>query len=138
MKIIITGPRDLWPWETVREEFEGLPAGTTIVHGACPTGVDKVADTTAKALGLTVVPYPAEWKVYGPSAGPVRNEVMAVEQRDADACWVFARVGFDPQQRRSGTADMARRAAKYRIPVRVVECHSNGMPENLQPCPPTS
>ena len=52
-----------------------------IVHGACPTGADKFADTVAKKLqarghNIVIEAYPANWSMFGASAGPRRNAAM--------------------------------------------------------------
>jgi SLOG family YspA-like protein len=69
---------------------EGLRDGReiVIVHGACPTGADAIADRIARFHGHTVEDHPAErggrrW----PSAGPLRNAEMAAA--GADVCLGF-------------------------------------------------
>src|ERR1700686_1473555 len=52
----------------------GCPA--KIVHGACPTGADQMADAWGKHMALEVVPVPADWDKYDKAAGPIRNEEM--------------------------------------------------------------
>jgi hypothetical protein len=63
-----------------------MPSGTTIIHGAqCTIGPDKrpiggadwIAGEVARSLGFTVEEYPADWKQYPRTAGPIRNELMA-------------------------------------------------------------
>ncbi len=46
-----------------------------IVHGACRTGADKIADDICKELGIKTDSYPVDHKVDGPwpGAGPRRN-----------------------------------------------------------------
>lgn len=47
----------------------------TIIHGGC-RGLDILAKIVAKERGYKVIEVPADWKKYGPSAGPIRNRVM--------------------------------------------------------------
>lgn len=49
-----------------------------LIHGAAP-GADSMADEIAKKLGITRLPFHAEWKVYGGHAGPRRNRIMLHE-----------------------------------------------------------
>lgn len=121
MTLIITGPRDLWPWSTVRAAFAALPPDTLIVHGACNTGVDWVAQRVANETRLPIHAYLADWKQHGRSAGPIRNRQMAQEHPGA-TCWAFVREGFDESARGSGTADMVRCARAAGLSVRVVVC----------------
>jgi hypothetical protein len=82
-RILITGSRtwndrDLIAYQIGRfvgwEEAEG--GEVTIVHGACPTGADRIADEIARRAGLTIERHPAEWDRYGKRAGFIRNDEM--------------------------------------------------------------
>lgn len=84
----------------------------TIVHGACPTGADKIANDWATEAGAKIERWPADWNAFGKSAGPRRNEQMA--EAGADLCLAF----WDGESR--GTLDMITRAVKHGIPVRIV------------------
>lgn len=55
----------------LRERFEDL----SIIHGAAK-GADTLAGRWASANGVSCVSFPADWKAYGRSAGPVRNGEM--------------------------------------------------------------
>jgi hypothetical protein len=71
-------------------------------------GADRLAREWAKAHGVTVETYEAEWQRYGRGAGPIRNDTMI---RDGDPDLVVAFPGG------SGTADMVRRATIFSVPV---------------------
>jgi len=86
-----------------------------LVHGACPTGADYLADVmwagwVEKWPGLfaPAEKYPANWEL-GKGAGPRRNTRMV--NLGADVCVAFA-AAF-----RSGTGDCARKARKAGIEV---------------------
>lgn len=70
----------------------------TLVHGACPTGVDYWASRWATLRGVRQKPHPADWKRHGRAAGPIRNREMA--RSGLTACIAF------PGGR--GTASMVR------------------------------
>lgn len=82
MKILVCGGRDYSDQEKVNEVLNIMHNAnpvTTIVHGDA-TGADTLANNWAKGAGVNVVAYPADWKTYGKSAGPIRNEKMLNEQ----------------------------------------------------------
>jgi hypothetical protein len=67
----------------------------------CAPGVDTIGDDWAKAHGIPVVRFPADWNTYGKSAGVRRNHEMS---RNADALFLV----WDGCSH--GSADMRRRA----------------------------
>lgn len=82
-RILVTGSRHWRDAATLRTALTsawrraGRPI--TIVHGACPTGADPIADTWAaehEVAGITVEHWPADWAKYGRAAGPLRNRAM--------------------------------------------------------------
>ena len=76
-----------------------------IVHGACSSGADKIADEIARKRGIDVEPHPADWGRFGKSAGPRRNAEMVT--LGADLCLAFIR---DGSKGASNCADLAERA----------------------------
>ena len=46
-----------------------------ILSGHC-SGTDTLAEKYANENGFSLEVYPAQWKLYGRSAGPIRNEQM--------------------------------------------------------------
>lgn len=80
---------------------------TCIIHGAAP-GADTAAANWADDHGVNVERYPAEWRLYGSAAGPMRNAKM-LAQGMPDLVVAF------PGNR--GTRDMVRRANRAGIKV---------------------
>jgi YspA, cpYpsA-related SLOG family len=119
-RILVTGSRD-WDDEALLgyqlgvAAFEGLRAAReiVIVHGACPTGADEIADRIARFHGHAVEAHPADWERAGRAAGPIRNREMVTA--GADVCLAFVK---DCSPGAAGCADMAERAG---IPVRRFE-----------------
>ena len=128
MRILVTGSRD---WDdiyeiicaledAVLEWLEGagielIPgilynADVTVVHGACPTGADLIADNQAKSMCWNVEDHPADWRKHGKAAGPIRNQEMV--DAGADICLAFIK---DNSRGATGCAEMAEKAG---IPVR--------------------
>lgn len=108
LKILICGDRD-WhdQYQIARRVHElCLKFELTVIHGDC-RGADRIGGSRAEAFGCTVRKYPAEWKRYGKSAGPIRNRQM-LEEEDPDLV-----IGFhDDIKKSKGTRDMLKIAAK--------------------------
>lgn len=142
-RVLITGSRDWEDESAVRRAFANVialhgPENIVIVHGACPTGADQLADQIAATwTGLTVERHPADWDNcapdcpakphrikkrmgdihhpgqmddYCPGAGPRRNALMV--SLGADECLAF------PMPGSRGTANCMRLARQAGIPVR--------------------
>lgn len=97
-----------------------------LVHGACPTGADKLVDDwfewkrlealfTDRLFGLSVERHPADWRTHGKAAGPFRNREMA--EAGADRCIAFLKRG----SANTGTLDMIRAAHACGITVETYE-----------------
>jgi hypothetical protein len=83
---------------------------TAVAHGGAD-GADTLANAAALMLSVPVTEYPADWKSYGPSGGPIRNARMLGEfMPDV----VLAFPGG------AGTADMVKRARAAGVRVVVV------------------
>lgn len=83
-------------------------APTVITGGA--KGADSIGDAWAMEVGLITEVFEANWAAYGKSAGPVRNEQMALAADGLVAFW-------DGKSR--GTKDMIRRALTKGLEVHV-------------------
>lgn len=62
-----------------------------LIHGACPSGADALADRYGTNTGMHVLRYPADWDRWGKSAGFVRNAEMV--ELEPDICLAFIRNG---------------------------------------------
>ncbi len=79
MNVIIAGGRDIEVTEVAIQnvvDFLKEVGATTVMSGGAPGG-DKIGEEAAKRLGLPIGTYKAQWKLFGKSAGPIRNEEMA-------------------------------------------------------------
>lgn len=98
MRILVTGSRD-WTdqvvivqalWDTamqmVREGY--VPV---LVHGACPTGADHIADMAWSTNQWEVERHPADWDKFGKRAGYLRNKEMV--DSGIDVCLAFIKNG---------------------------------------------
>ena len=93
--------------------LKDLPAGSTIVHGACK-GIDTIAGEIANELDFNIKEYPIlseHWKKFGKGAGPIRNRDMLKENPK----YVFV---FHPNIIHSkGSKDMMMAAYRKGVPV---------------------
>src|SRR5260221_13374048 len=113
LRVLVCGGRDysdavvVGAWLGAIEKKWGI---AVIIHGDA-----RGADTLAKFYGefrrLQVSAYPADWRRYGRSAGPIRNEFML---RDSKPDLVVAFPGG------AGTADMVRRAKAADVSVMAI------------------
>lgn len=119
-RVLVTGSRD---WDDIEAIHEALfevsreysVDGIVLVHGACPTGADAIADKLWRALPQDTAPmlelHAADWQKYGRRAGPIRNRKMV--DLGADICLAFIKNS-------SGGAENALRLARNAgIPCRV-------------------
>lgn len=59
-----------------------LPSDIILVHGGCPTGVDRAADEWGVVNWVEPEEWKARWDLYGPKAGPMRNTAMVNSKPD--------------------------------------------------------
>lgn len=74
---------------------------TLLIHGACRTGADALAEAWAKGREIPYLGHPAPWKLYDKAAGPLRNRLMLE---------LYAPDGVVAFPGGAGTADMIQRA----------------------------
>lgn len=119
MKLIVAGPRDLYPdheiisgaCDRLAHDLGLLP--TQIITGGA-SGVDACVRHYALRHGIPTCEFEANWSKYGRGAGPLRNARMAEE---ADALLVIKRIGKGTP----GTNNMIQEAEKRGIPVYIEE-----------------
>lgn len=117
----------------------GFP-GLIVVHGGCRGG-DRIADDWVrnrkrKRWAVSAEVWPAQWKKFGPGAGPIRNEAMVLSGGHGCAAFVGACTKATctqepqphPSHGASGCADLAEKAG-----IRTERFYADG----LQPEHPT-
>lgn len=120
MKLIIAGSRDIVAYSTLLHAVAALreawgPITIDEVVSGCARGVDQLGELWAARNGISVRRFPANWGMYGRSAGMIRNQAMAQHGDALLAIWD----GKSP-----GTGNMVTTAESaglevfvYRIPI---------------------
>ncbi len=119
MRILICGDRNWTDTDFVHLILEGAyeqsrQAGEpfTLIEGCAP-GADRAAcHWRSKRFDIQHLHFPADWKRYGYSAGPIRNRQM-VQEGKPDVVYAF----HDDLAGSRGTIDMLKVAKKEKIPV---------------------
>ena len=119
LRVLVTGSRDLTRQEDRALVFQALTDcaiscrwDMLVIHGACPTGADQWADEFVDEWnehGVRKKIFPAQWRIYGKKAGPLRNQEMV--EFGADLCLAF------PLGISVGTRGCMEMAQKANIPV---------------------
>ena len=112
MRLLVCGSRYWKPFDPIKRELKRLRP-TVVIHGGAK-GADSLAGIAARELGIMVEVYPAEWEVYGRSAGPIRNRKMLKEGKP-DLVLAF----HEDIKKSKGTADMMAIAKKAGIKVKL-------------------
>lgn len=114
MRVLVCGGRDYDDWATFSNTmklyvgvFRGPNPDITIISGEA-IGADFLAKVYAKYVKWSYLGFPAQWKLHGNKAGPIRNQQMLDEGKPD---LVIAFPGG------VGTADMVRRSKKAGVKV---------------------
>lgn len=113
-RVIVAGVRDFSNYELLESKLNRILQNITdeiVIVCGMARGADTLGERYAKANGIRVEYYPADWNKYGKSAGYIRNEQMA---KNADALIAF----WDGKSK--GTKNMIDLAEKYRLNIRTV------------------
>jgi len=113
MKVIIAGGRNFRDYDKLRESCDNILVNqkeVEIVSGTA-AGADTLGERYAQEKGYEVKKFPAQWDLYGKSAGYKRNQQMAEYADGLIAFW---------DGNSKGTKHMIDIANKMGLKVRVV------------------
>lgn len=110
MRLLICGDRNWSDGNAIREVIKQFNP-SVIIEGECK-GADILARLSAETMRIEVLKFPANWQMYGRSAGSIRNSQM-LKEGNPDIV-----VGFHYNIEESkGTRDMLTRAKKAGKPT---------------------
>ncbi len=114
-RVVIAGCRDYNNYDEAKNYIDFCLSNirkesTIIIVSGCASGADAIGERYAKENGFKVEKYPADWKTYGKSAGPRRNNQMAEISNFVICFW---------DGKSKGTMSMIKYANFYNKPIRV-------------------
>lgn len=113
-RILVCGSRNWDNPHPIREAIrfcvDSIEGKLVVIHGAAP-GADRIAGAAAKAKGVDVWEFPADWEKDGKAAGPKRNAAMIALKPHVVLCFSMTHP-VSP-----GSADTCRRATEAGIPI---------------------
>ena len=115
-RVIVAGGRKFNDYPLLENKLDNILSEVCKTHtvhivSGRAFGADKLGEQYASSKKLDVIPYPADWKKYGKSAGYKRNALMA---DNADALVAF----WDGKSR--GTMHMIDLAKSKGLKIRVI------------------
>nr|WP_324192997.1 DNA polymerase III subunit alpha [Nocardia transvalensis] len=118
MRVVVTGSHDWTAWELVWRELDALAKRCTTLQvavGDCPSGVDLHVRGWCRKNKHRCQwrVYQADWRRHGDAAGPLRNQEMVDDNRDA-VCLAF------PLSTSIGTNNCIDLAREAGLPVRII------------------
>lgn len=120
VRLLVCGARTWTDWLSIIHQLKAM-APAVVIHGRC-RGVDLIAGTVAKDLGIAVAEYAVDHALDGPwpSAGPRRNRRMFNESKPTHGLAFGPLVRQPGSARTTGTGDMVRVMRRAGIPVQWV------------------
>lgn len=106
MKTIIAGSRHITDMDIVISAINNSKFIITEVVCGCAKGVDELGKQWAKSNNIKIKYFKPAWEIFGPAAGPRRNQAMADYADALIAVW---------DGKSKGTVDMIRRAKKFNL-----------------------
>ena len=114
-RVIIAGCRDFADYELLKEKcdfyLQNKKKEDIVIVTGQAFGADALGERYAQERGFQLETYPADWKVHGRAAGPIRNAKMASVAHALISFW-------DGKSR--GTKNMIDTAKKHNLQVAVV------------------
>lgn len=87
MRTIIAGSRTITDIKKVYRAVSDSGFDITQIISGCASGVDKLGEEYATFMQIPIARYPANWNLYGKSAGFIRNKEMAENADALIAIW---------------------------------------------------
>lgn len=75
LRVLVCGDRHWRDKDAIMAALAELSDVEVVIEGEA-RGADTLAREVAEEFGIPVLPFPAEWGIYGRAAGPIRNTEM--------------------------------------------------------------
>lgn len=133
LRIIVAGSRDFKDYNFLKDKLMRLletldetslvdnPSQVKFISGTAK-GADVLGEQFAYTYGYEVKRFPAEWNLYGKSAGYIRNEQMA-KYAVSEGCYGILIAFWDGKSK--GTKHMVDLAKKYGLKIKVFKYKEN-------------
>lgn len=121
-RVLICGDRNWTDGQAVLKALSEVQQaeGVEVVIEGEASGADVAGYRAAIMLGIPVQAYPANWRVHGRSAGPIRNAQMLKEGKPTLV------LAFHPYIENSkGTKHLVEIAMKAGVPVKIITGREN-------------
>ena len=119
-KVIVSGGRDFENYSYLKESLYkilvDIKEPIVIVSGGA-NGADMLGERYARSKGYEIERHPAQWELFGRSAGHRRNAEMGISVKENGKGMLVA--FYDMKSK--GTSNMIDIAERYNIPYRVIE-----------------
>lgn len=87
MRTIVAGSRDITDYVRVSDAMRDCGWAPSVVLSGRARGVDRLGEIWARTHGVPLEIYPANWRLYGNTAGHMRNVQMAINAEALVAVW---------------------------------------------------
>lgn len=108
MKVIVAGSRHITDMLIVFKAIETSGFKITEIVSGCCAGPDIFGEEWARLNDVPVMRFPADWRMNGKAAGPMRNRAMAEYADALVICW---------DGKSAGSASMLKEARARKIPI---------------------
>ncbi len=115
-KFLVCGSRDWDNYAVIRFRMSNMNGKFILIHGDAPGADTIAADIWERVFKRITIPFPANWKKYSKSAGPIRNTKMLADNPEIELILAFS----NDISVSKGTKDMVTKAMKCQIPVEVI------------------
>ncbi len=114
-KVIIAGSRNFNNYELLKTICDQLITKEFVIISGCAKGADKLGELYGLHNNIKIEKYPANWNLYGKSAGYIRNKLMA---ENATHCICF----WNGESK--GTKNMIDLAKQYNLKLKIIDIKS--------------
>lgn len=118
MKVLVTGSRYWTNRNAIEDELDALMVahhGIVVIHGGA-RGADSLAKEICDQNKIESIEYPAQWELFGKSAG-IRRNIQMFDEEKPDLVLAFHEDLFGKSK---GTLHMVQYALQNRTPVTII------------------